>query len=75
MLTALVDRGEIPCMGLPVASGDVIGGKYRVERRLGVGGMGVVFAARHLALGERVAIKLLLESRSASAEAVARFRR
>src|SRR5690349_20514282 len=42
---------------------------------LGAGGMGVVFAARHLALGERVAIKLLLERRSGSDEAVARFLR
>jgi len=39
--------------------GDVIAGKYRVERRLGEGGMGVVIAARHMELGTRVAIKLL----------------
>lgn len=37
--------------------GEVIAGKYRVERSLGQGGMGIVLAARHLHLGHRVAIK------------------
>jgi len=37
--------------------GATIAGKYRVERLLGGGGMGVVVAARHLFLGERVAMK------------------
>ncbi len=44
--------------GIPQA-GDVLVGKYEVERVLGVGGMGVVVAARHLHLGQRVAIKFI----------------
>src|SRR5476649_1025836 len=40
-----------------IAEGQVLAGKYRVERVLGVGGMGVVVAAHHLQLDERVAIK------------------
>ena len=40
--------------------GDVIGGKYEIERILGTGGMGIVVAARHLDLGQRVAIKFML---------------
>ena len=40
-----------------IGIGDVIAGKYRVEGVLGRGGMGVVVAARHLRLRERVAIK------------------
>lgn len=44
-------------MAFTVPVGSVIAGKYRVERILGQGGMGVVVAARHLDLGERVAIK------------------
>jgi eukaryotic-like serine/threonine-protein kinase len=53
--------------------GTVIAGKYRVESRIGEGGMGVVFAARHLELGTRVAIKLLRDT--AGREDEARFLR
>ena len=48
---------------IAVQEGDVLVGKYRVERVLGAGGMGVVVAARHLRLDERVAIKFLLPTR------------
>ncbi len=44
----------------PVGEGEVIAGRYRVERVLGVGGMGVVVAATHLGLDQRVAIKFVL---------------
>jgi serine/threonine-protein kinase len=40
-------------------TGDIVAGKYQIERVLGAGGMGVVFAAVHLHLQERVALKLL----------------
>ena len=40
-------------------SGDIIAGKYRVEREIGRGGMGVVVAATHIDLDQRVAIKVL----------------
>ncbi len=39
--------------------GRVLDGRYRVEGKIGEGGMGVVLAARHLGLGHRVAIKLM----------------
>ena len=42
-----------------VEEGEVLAGKYRVERVLGEGGMGVVVAAIHLALDERVALKFM----------------
>ncbi|WP_433933937.1 protein kinase [Sorangium cellulosum] len=47
-------------MNAPVVEGDVIAGKYRVDRVLGRGGMGMVVAASHLFLPHRVAIKLLI---------------
>jgi len=50
----------------PVLPGETLAGKYRVERVLGRGGMGIVVAARHLQLDERVAIKFLLGERSES---------
>ncbi|MDX2054487.1 MAG: protein kinase [Polyangiaceae bacterium] len=39
--------------------GDILDGKYRVERVLGTGGMGTVVAAQHLKLDQKVAIKFL----------------
>jgi len=60
----------------PVAPGDVIAGKYAVERILGSGGMGVVVAAHHVHLDERVAIKFLFaELARQGGEPVARFLR
>lgn len=44
--------------GAPVV-GDVLAQKYRVESIVGRGGMGVVLSARHVQLGQVVAIKLL----------------
>jgi len=55
--------------------GEVIAGKYRVERLLGVGGMGVVVAASHLGLGQPVAVKLMLPDLARSAEFSSRFLR
>jgi eukaryotic-like serine/threonine-protein kinase len=56
-----------------VHEGDVIAGKYRIDRVLGRGGMGVVVAAQHVALDEKVALKFLLPASLEDPEAVARF--
>jgi serine/threonine-protein kinase len=58
-----------------VQPGDVLDGKYLVERLLAAGGMGVVVAARHLQLDERVAIKFLRDEILSNADAVSRFAR
>jgi len=58
-----------------VSEGDVLAGKYRVERVLGLGGMGVVVAAHHIHLDEKVALKFLLPAALGNPEAVARFAR
>jgi serine/threonine-protein kinase len=60
---------------LGVAVGDILDAKYRVDHILGVGGMGVVVAAHHLKLDERVAIKLLLPEALGDTEAIVRFER
>jgi serine/threonine protein kinase len=44
-----------------IRPGDVIAGKFRVERILGEGGMGYVVSARHLQLGQMVALKFMRE--------------
>ncbi|MFO0739819.1 MAG: serine/threonine-protein kinase [Labilithrix sp.] len=52
--------------------GDMIAGKYVLERLLGQGGMGAVFAARHLKLAKSVAIKIMLAD-AGNPEASQRF--
>ena len=44
---------------MPVTPGTVLEGKYRIEREIGRGGMGVVYEATHLMLDRKVAVKLL----------------
>jgi serine/threonine-protein kinase len=56
-----------------VQAGDVLGGKYKLERKLGQGAMGTVWSATHLTLGQRVAIKLIAAEHAQSPEARARF--
>lgn len=58
-----------------VYAGQILGGKYRIDRVLGAGGMGMVVAATHLQLDERIAIKFLLPEALRNPEAVARFGR
>jgi serine/threonine protein kinase len=45
--------------GLP-SIGDTLSDKYRLIRKLGQGGMGAVYEATHLRLGQKVAIKVVL---------------
>jgi serine/threonine-protein kinase len=59
----------------PIRLGDVVAGKYRVDRVLGEGGMGIVVAATHLHLEQKVALKFLLPSMAAEADIVQRFLR
>jgi serine/threonine-protein kinase len=55
------------------ASGEVLAGKYRVERAIGRGGMGLVVEAVHLELEQPVAIKFLLAEAAAFEGASERF--
>jgi serine/threonine-protein kinase len=58
---------------LPDLSGTVVAGKYRVERLLGQGGMGSVWAGRHVTLGQLVAVKFVHPKLAGSSEARRRF--
>ena len=57
------------------APGEVLLDKYRVDGVIGRGGMGVVFAATHLSLQQKVAIKLLTGEAAAGSKAQTRFAR
>src|SRR5690348_14274416 len=62
-------------MGSPVETGTVLDGRYRVEKVIGMGAMGVVVAAQHIALRERVALKFLKPELTESRTILARFER
>ena len=67
-----------PGDGTPLNAGfggsPLIDGKYLLERRLGEGGMGIIYRARHRGLQRTVALKLLRTARGADPEFLARFR-
>jgi serine/threonine-protein kinase len=67
--------GSARSIDIGVKPGDVLAGKYKVERVLGAGGMGVVVAAHHIQLDEKVALKFLLPQALSNPEAIARFER
>jgi len=55
--------------------GTVLDGQYQIESLLGKGGMGAVYRARHILLGDRVAIKLLPPEMRSNTEWLRRFQR
>ena len=65
----------LPPGSVPVQLGEVLAGKYRVDRILGAGGMGVVVAATHLQLDQKVALKFMLPAALAHPALVERFAR
>jgi serine/threonine-protein kinase len=48
----------------PLVRGDVVAGKYRIEEVAGEGGMAVIYAAHHIVLDQRVAVKVLFVDRA-----------
>jgi TonB family protein len=65
--SVLIETQELP-------PGQMIRGKYRIIRKLGQGGMGVVYLAEHLLLGGQMALKFLAVELSRNPQFVKRFR-
>lgn len=74
-VTTAPSHPSSPPQSAPISSGVVLGGAYRIEEPLGRGGMGEVFAARHLRTGRRYAVKTILAGAGASEDAIRRFER
>ncbi len=56
-------------------TGTVLGGKYRIGRKIGSGGIGVVYSAEHSTLGHEVAVKVLRGAAARDGGEIARLRR
>src|SRR5262247_3838918 len=77
--TASGDAQSPATVSQPSASGALTGRtldqKYYLESKLGVGGMGTVYRAGRLLIGDQVAVKVLHPDQMADPQAVERFRR
>jgi serine/threonine-protein kinase len=77
---ATLERGlELRGDSANVVPGDLVGtvlaGKYRIGKRIGSGGIGVVHAAEHIGLGTQVAVKVLRGAAAKDGAEIARLRR
>jgi len=66
--------GSEPQIQSPSLVGQILDGRYRIIRKIGEGGMGEVYAAEHVHIEKRFAIKLLRNEIVSNPEAVTRFR-
>jgi serine/threonine protein kinase len=60
---------------MQLSPGAVVGGRYLVEKKIGSGAMGEVWAGEHIGVGYRVAIKTMLAEGATDREVVERFKR
>jgi eukaryotic-like serine/threonine-protein kinase len=73
--SGLVALSQQDLIEMPFEPGEIISGKYEVQKLIGSGGMGYVVAALHVELGERVALKFLRPEALAIEELIERFAR
>lgn len=66
-------RGPAPAPGRAAYDGLVLGGDFRLDRRLAVGGIGEVYQATQLSLRRTVAVKLVRHEASADDDLMLRF--
>jgi serine/threonine protein kinase len=71
---AVLPRSSRPTAPAEMA-GRVLEGKYQLQTQIGAGGMGAVYSARRIHIGDEVAVKVLHAHFVAEASAVERFRR
>src|SRR5258708_1154852 len=74
-LSFCIKDGEVLEEDIGSFVGTALDGQYQIEALLGKGGMGAVYRARHILLGDRVAIKLLPPEMRSNTEWLRRFQR
>ncbi len=69
--------GQHPALDsrVPILSGTILDGKYRIQRELGKGGMGAVYLATHIGTTRTVAVKVIIPEYAARNEFIVRFQR
>src|SRR5258708_19742324 len=72
-LSFCIKDGEVLEEDVGSFVGTALDGQYQIEALLGKGGMGAVYLARHILLGDRVAIKLLPPEMRTNTECLPRF--
>ncbi len=75
MSSAPGNAAAMTAQPLDLAEGRVLAATWRLERRLGAGGLASVWAASHLGTGQRAAIKVLHARHAGDFEVRARFAR
>ncbi|MEO8452598.1 MAG: serine/threonine-protein kinase, partial [Gemmatimonadota bacterium] len=68
------DRSPLKPLGSGLV-GHLIGERYQIEKKLGEGGMGEVYLARHILMGRPCAIKVMVPALAQDADALGRFNR
>ncbi|MDP3236776.1 MAG: serine/threonine-protein kinase, partial [Myxococcales bacterium] len=67
--------GDSTFMRTVLPEGSIVGGRYRVIKKLAAGGMGEVYQAEHIELHKQFAVKVMLPALSSDQDFVARFKR
>src|SRR5262245_45903697 len=71
----LTEMTRVSSRRMDLRPGARVDGRYRVDRKVGSGGMGEVWAGEHVALGIKIAVKRLLPAAAVDHQIVARFKR
>lgn len=66
--------GAVLILSHELTAGSLVRGKYRIVKKIGQGGMGVVYLAEHMLLGGHVALKFLLGDLGKDPKFIKRFR-
>lgn len=70
-----IEKTQLASLETILRPGQVVAGKYRVDRLIGKGGMAAVWAGTNERTGKRVALKVILRSFASSQDAEELFRR